>query len=259
VAQKTVAFIMAVTTLFLVWDDIAFDTDCIRIKPERVKQIVMPIPFKGAMPSLNAIKSEYFEKKYSRPFKLVFLDSALSKPHSPAWAELNDLIEKAIAINRFSNVPKTIRRKPVAHKKESRETIKSEKVEAEKPDYLKVLARLQSNHYRLITIQEKYQGHCEESHIYRFETGSGRILMVWENTNASRAAYLFVAKVEEMQDRLCRIEAFIHTDNVLFKRSRFQKLKENKALRAELGFVDSVHHESLAQFETDIKTFINRY
>lgn len=250
---------MSVTTLFLIWDDVVFDADCIHIRPERIKQILKPIPFKGAMPSLNAIKTEYFETKYGRPFKLVFVDSVLNKKASPAWAELNDLIENAIEIHRFSNVPKTIRPRGTHPKKEHREPVQTERKKQEKPDYLKVLARLQSPGYRLITIQEKYGGHCEESHIYRFETGSGRVLIVWENTNAARAAYLFVAKAEEMQDRLCRIEAFIHTGDLRFKRSRFQKLKENKALRAELCFVGSVHHESLAQFETDIKTFINRY
>ncbi len=243
----------------LVWEDIEFAHDCIRIRPGRIGQIVKPIPFKGAMPSLNAIKTEYFVKAYNRPFKLTFVNSALYPPASPAWAEINNLIEKAIEIHRFSQLPRLVkpRRKPV--KKETAPVPEISKEEKTRPDYLKVLAVRQSPHYKLITIHEKYGGRSEESHIYRFETGSGRLLIVWENTTASRAAYLFIADRTTLTDRLSRIEAFISTEDVVFKRSRFRKLKENKQLRSELGFIGSVSHETVHQFQTDIQTYINRY
>jgi hypothetical protein len=251
---------MSLLSLYLIWEDVVFETDCIRIRPERIKQILKPIPFKGAMASLNAIKAEYFQAKYSRPFKLVFKDSALDKAASPAWAELNDLIEKAIEVTRFATLPKTIAKKAAAPRKRSEQPAEiPKKHHQERPDYLKVLARHQSAGYRLITIQEKYGSRVEESHIYRFVTGSGRVLIVWENTNASRAAYLFIARPDNLQEQLARIEAFIHTGDLQYKRSRFQKLKENKQLRAQLAFVGSVRHETVAQFETDIMTYIHRY
>ena len=250
---------MSDCSIVLVWEDIEFAQDCIRIKPARIQQILKPIPFKGAMPSLNGIKTEYFARAYNKPFRLHFVNSCLHQQASPAWAEINNLIEKAIEIHRFSKLPKLVKPKRQVTKKEtvaSTEIIKEEKA---KPDYLKVLAAKQSPHYKLITIKEKYQGRSEESHIYRFDTGSGRTLIVWENTTASRAAYLFIADKVTMADRLARIEGFIHTEDVLFKRSRFRKLKENKQLRSELGFIGSVSHETVNQFQTDIQTFINRY
>lgn len=250
---------MATQSFHLVWDDVVFDTDCLRIRPERIRHILRPIPFKGAMSSLNAIKGDYFQKKYDKPFKLVFVDSAFSGTHSPAWAELTDLIEKAIEISRFVPVPKTVKRKPVAKPAREAASEQPKREPHQKPDYLRVLARLQHNDYKLITIQEKYGGRTEESHLYRLPTGSGRVLIVWENTNASRAAYLFIATAETMHDRLARIEAFIHADGLAFKRSRFQRLKENKALRTDLHFVDSVHHDSPAQFEVELRTFMNWY
>jgi hypothetical protein len=249
---------MALITKFLIWDDIDFDHDFIRVKPGRIKEIVKPISFKGSMPSLNAIKTEYFVKHYSRPFKLVFIDSELSKVHSPAWKEINELIEKAIEVHRYAKLPKinkVPKQKPLGNKNGGVEAIKENK---EKPDYLKFLASLQSG-YKLITIKEKYEGRVEESHIYRFTTLTGRILIVWENTNASRAAYLFIADETTMAERLSKIEAFINTENILFKRSRFRKLKENKELRSEMCFIGSVKHESISQFSTNIKTYINRY
>ena len=236
-----------------------FDNDCIRLKTGRTGQIVQPIPFKGSMPSLNAIKTEYFEAHYNKPFKLVFTDAVLNRSASPAWTDLTALIEKAIEITRFAAVPKTISRKKVAPGKAVERPATALKGFIDRSAYLKVLARLQSPAYRLITIQEKYGGRLEESHIYRLQTGTGRVLIVWENTNASRAAYLFIATIENMQDQLARIEAFIHTGDLLYKRSRFQKLKENKTLRTQLCYVDSVRHETPAQFEADLKTFANRY
>lgn len=251
-------------TLYLLWEDIDFDTDCLRIKPGRIQHILKPVPFKGAQASLNAIKQEYFVAKFNKPIKLVFNDSVLDKAASPAWAEINDLIEKAIEITRFAAVPKTIAkkltvpRKRISGNSEAAETHR-EQQQQERPNYLKVLARHQAPAYRLITIQEKYGSRVEESHIYRFVTGTERILIVWENTNASRAAYLFIARPDNLQEQLSRIEAFIHTGDLQYKRSRFQKLKENKQLRAQLAFVGSVRHETVAQFETDIKTYIHRY
>ncbi len=251
---------MSILSLHLVWDDIVFDTDCLRIRPERIKQILKPIPFKGAQASLNAIKQEYFVAKYNKPFRLVFHNSELNLAASPAWAELNDLIEKAIEVTRFATLPKSITRKaPAVRKRTEQASGGTKEPQQDKPDYLKVLARLQWTGYRLITILEKYGSRAEESHIYRCRTGTGRVLIVWENTHASRAAYLFIATPENMQEQLARIEAFIHTGDVRYKRSRFQKLKENKQLRAQLCFVGSVRHETVAQFETDIKTYMHRY
>ncbi|OLY90739.1 hypothetical protein SAMN05444008_101411 [Cnuella takakiae] len=251
-------------TLYLLWDDIQFDSGCLRIRPGRVQHILKPIPFKGAQASLNAIKQEYFVAKYNKPIKLVFKDSSLDKAASPAWAEINDLIEKAIEITRFATVPKTIAKKLTAPRKRSAASgdapeISKEQQQQERPNYLKILARHQSEAYRLITIQEQYGSRLEESHIYRFITGTGRVLIVWENTNASRAAYLFIARPDSLQEQLTRIEAFIHTGDVQYKRSRFQKLKENKQLRSQLAYVGSVRHETVAQFETDIMTYIHRY
>ena len=248
---------MELVTKILIWDDIDFDLDCIRIKPGRIKEILQPIPFKGSMPSLNAIKEEYFIKKYNKPFKLVFIGSRFSKDQSPHWVEISELIEKAIEIHRFPTKLKTINRKPKSVQKELNVSI--EKVPKEKPEYLKLLANLQSPRFRLITILEKYEHKEEESHIYRCDTLSGRVLIIWENTKASRAAYLFIADELNMEERLARIEAFINTENVQFKRSRFRKLRENKQLRADLCFVGSVQHETLSQFQTEIKTYINRY
>ncbi|WP_132055563.1 hypothetical protein [Pseudocnuella soli] len=252
---------MSVQTLYLLWDDIIFDTDCLRIKPGRIQHILKPVPFKGAMGSLNAIKQEYFEAKYSRPFKLVFKDSVLDKAASPNWIEIVDLIEKAIEITRFSAVPKTISKRIVQPKKTNKTGDEKQKQphQQEKPNYLKVLAQHQSPVYRLITIQEKYGTLVEGSHIYRFVTGTNRILIVWENTNAARASYLFIARQDNLQEQIARIEAFIHTGYVQYKRSRFQKLKENKQLRSQLAYVGSVRHETVDQFRTDILTYIHRY
>jgi predicted RNA-binding protein YlxR (DUF448 family) len=252
---------MSVLTLYFLWDDITFDTDCLRIKPGRIQHILKPIPFKGAMGSLNAIKQEYFVAKYNKPFKLVFKDSILDKAASPNWIEIMDLIEKAIEITRFASVPKTIAKKAIAPNKRNKNGDDRPKQlhQQERPNYLKVLAQHQAPEYRLITIQEKYGNRVEESHIYRFVTGTNRILIVWENTNASRASYLCIARPDNMQEQLTRIEAFIHTGDLQYKRSRFQKLKENKQLRAQLAFVGSVRHETVTQLRTDIMTYINRY
>lgn len=252
---------MSLLTLYLLWDDITFDTDCLRIKPGRIQHILKPIPFKGAMGSLNAIKQEYFAAKYNKPFKLVFKDSILDKAASPNWMEIMDLIEKAIEITRFAAVPKTIVKKASSPNKRNKNGNDSPKQmhPQERPNYLKVLAQHQSPEYRLITIQEKYGNRVEESHIYRFVTGTNRILIVWENTNAARASYLFIAPPDNLQEQLTRIEAFIHTGDLLYKRSRFQKLKENKQLRSQLGYVGSVRHETVEQFRTDIMTYIHRY
>lgn len=249
-------------TLFsqhFIWDDIDFGDGCIRIKPDRIKTILLPIPFKGAMPSLNSIKQEYFVKNYNKPFKLVFANSILSKIDSPCWDEINELIEKAIEIQRFSNVSKVLNKRQSIIEK--RKTIPRHSILSahEKPDYLKILASLQSPRFKLITIREKYQGQSEESFIYRFETLSGRILIVWENTNASRAAYLFITNDKDMPEVLAKIEAFINTESIAFKRSRFQKLKANKSLKADLRYIGSVQHDNTGQFLTEIKTYMNRY
>ncbi|MEI6946522.1 hypothetical protein V9K67_04920 [Paraflavisolibacter sp. H34] len=249
---------MSVFPVYLVWDDIDFSHDSIKVKPARIRRILKPIPYKGSLPCLNEIKEEYFVRQYNKPFKLVFSDSAFSPADSPAWEQINGLIERAIEIHRFPGLPKIVKPRPRAAKPAPR-LAAAPREDNGKADYLKLLAARQSEAYRLITIREKYSGKTESSFLFRLHTLSGRILIVWENTNPARATYLFIADQQNLNERLVKIEAFIHSENVDFKRSRFQQLAVNKQLRRELFFIGSLRHEGLRQFETDLQTFINRY
>src|SRR5215204_5372747 len=66
---------------------------------------------------------------------------------------------------------------------------------------LKFLSK-HSPDYSLIPILEWHHNQEEESFIFRFKAGSGRILIAWENSKDGRATYFFIADDNNLEDRL---------------------------------------------------------
>jgi hypothetical protein len=108
---------------------------------------------------------------------------------------------------------------------------------------------------------KKYQnGLWEESFIFRLRTGSGRILIVWENPQPGRATYLFIANDENIDVQLKKIELYII--NAIDGKRDF--INENSAgakkLRKDLMYTnEKVKHSNMNDYMVTIKSEMNRY
>lgn len=245
---------------YFVWDDVEFDKNILRIKTTRHKKIFKPLPLKGSLSILNDIKKEYFDRLYHKPFKLYFLNNEFQPDLSKDWQRITRLIEAGIEYAEF-RINRVEGKHKFGHfkKLQPQQIIELFKERFSKTVYLKYLAARQSELYKIIPILEYQNKQWEESFIFRLKTGSERILIVWENAKEGRATYLFIADDETMDDRLNAIESFIRTSIDLKRTLLHDHNREAKKIKRELMHIDSINHETIESFKSELQHILNRY
>jgi hypothetical protein len=250
-----------IVSLSVIWDDIIFDKNELRLKPDsiRVNSVLKPIPFKGSIPELNNIKQEYFERKFHRLIKLKYRNGNFLTNDNPIWKELSKLIEEGKTYYETSLVTKRSPKKRFQVKTyDSFDQFISDFEKEPKINYYKFLAVKQSmNEVNIITIKEFIGGNVETSILFQLHTKKDKILLIWENVNESRASILFTFEKEKAQEYLKKIKLFICNPNLLHKRYRFLKnSKEIKRMRIEMGFYKRVMHSDLDKFKSEINSIL---
>lgn len=248
------------THFFFTWDDITFEKDCIKLNPAKYKNIFPAITFKGSLTSLNQIKKEYFERLHPKPIKLFFKNNIFAEKISNDWHRIVNLIEPAheyfkFRFDRSSRHTKLLN----TEKLTSEQILQLFNKEVSKTAYLKYLATLQSSKHKIVPVIEYLNGALEDSFIFKIKSGSGRFLIVWENTNPSRAAHFFISKEHELESKINIIESFVMND-VGNKRSLLHDWDmEARKIKAEIFYIGSINHKSFSYFKTEVETILNRY
>lgn len=243
-------------TFHIIWDDIIFDDDFIKINPSNIKTIVKSIFHKGIIKSLNTIKKEYFIRLYSKKvYNLTFIKGDLDYEKSPDWSKLVSTIEfaKEYYIFRYSDFKKEGQTKKFENLTNNQLVLLFENLFL-KSNYLKLLASFQSHKFSIIPVIEYSNKNVEESFIFRFISKSEKVITLWENVNESRASHVFVTTKENHNLVLPLIEDFIYTKHFDMKRSL---LHENSTtsleLKKKLHFHSSKKHVGLQTYEAELK------
>ncbi len=243
----------------IIWDDIIFKKNKIAFDIKRLQTILQPVEVKGIIESLNLLKNEYFNRLYSNKlFKLKFVNGQLVKKDSPGWGRLMDGIELVqlhyeIKFQRKKNGAINIH-----EKLEPDELIEIYEQLLSRTDYLKHLAKLVDQDFRLIPVLEYANGQVEDSFLFRFKNKNGNILLVWENVNLSRATYIFKFPEVKHEEVLKKIEQFICSTNFEHKRSILSGTHLNsRKIKKDLYFYEKYPHADFEKFKSEIEYLIN--
>jgi hypothetical protein len=116
----------------------------------------------------------------------------------------------------------------------------------DKKQYLDILCDLQSDQHKIIPVVEAIGDTMEDAFLFTVERG-GTIHVIWENTNLSRATYVFRVEPEQYEERLQFVFDYI-VSNVRAKRLRLHS--------------DSIDTEMFGDFEiinhTEVEAWRNR-
>jgi hypothetical protein len=243
---------------YFIWDMVEFDKDILRLKLPKI--ILKPIELKGSLPILNEIKKEYFERLIRRPFKFYFFQNSFQKEISRDWKKIVELIEPALEFIEFK-IGTTSKKKKIGKFKKlsAKQVFDIYEPKFSKNEYLKLLATKQSPDYAVIPILENRNYQNEESFIFRLRTGTGRILIVWENFSDGRATHLFITDNSNCDKRLRLIESYV-IDPTPSKRALLHfKDKESKTIKRELFHIETVNHDTISSYKSNLQYIINRY
>jgi hypothetical protein len=245
-------------THYFPWEKIYFYKDRVQLTFTKIKMF-KTIPLKGSLEILNEIKGEYFEKLHPKPVKMFYYDNAFDMRLSTDWQRVAELIEPAIEFMQFR-----IHREPRPRFGKF-EQLSPEQLsllwndQLSRSAFLKLLAKRQSASYRIIPVIEYQNNAREESFIFRLRTLSGRILIVWENANAGRATHLFIADQNNLDERIAFIESFVMNEVDGKRLLLHEHDGQARQVKKTLHFIQSISHDDLTQYKTDLQTVLNRY
>jgi hypothetical protein len=245
-------------THYFPWEKIYFFKDRAQLTFTKMKMF-KTIPLKGSLEILNDIKDEYFRKLHPKPVKMFYYDNAFDMRLSIDWQRVCELIEPAIEFMQFRihREPKPRFGKFEQLSPEHLSLLWSEKIS--RSVFLKYLASRQSSAYKIIPVIEYQNGMREESFIFRLRTLSGRILIVWENGNPGRATHLFIAEQNNVDDRLAFIESYVMNSLNGKRLLLHEHDAEARQVKKTLHFIQSLSHDELSNYKTELQTVLNRY
>jgi hypothetical protein len=115
-----------------------------------------------------------------------------------------------------------------------------------KTEYLNFLSEVHSPAYKIVPVQETLNNLIEDS--FLFSVGrSGAVYIIWENTNISRATYVFRVAPEQYEERL----QFVFDYIVSSIRAKRQRLHSDDIDKEIFGDFEIINH-------TEIETWKGR-
>jgi hypothetical protein len=241
------------------WEQVKFEKGLLRLN--HPKTILKPLTLKGSLDVLDKIKIEYFERLLRKKFiTLYYLDKLFKPELSKDWGKIIDLIEPAVEYATFRFKTSDRKKKIGRFKKLSpKQVFDIYEHKFSKNEYLKFLAKKQSSDYNIIPILEWHHNQEEESFIFCFNAGSGRILIAWENSKEGRATYFFIAGENNLEERLKLIESFV-IDATKSKRSMFHvDTREARTIKKQLMWIETLNHDSIETYRPNLQFIIDKY
>lgn len=115
-----------------------------------------------------------------------------------------------------------------------------------KTEYLNFLSEVHSQAYKIVPVQETLNNSIEDSFLFTVER-DGVIYIIWENTNLSRATYVFSIAPEQYEERL----QFVFDYIVSSIRAKRQRLHSGGIDKEIFGNFEIINH-------TEIETWKGR-
>lgn len=239
----------------IIWDDIHFEKDFVRISAERIKDPLKPIPLIGSIKELNLIKKEYFYRLFGKElYKLTFYKGELLKEYSPDWKKIEDKIEAGREHFKM-NLDSRAKRLRLGNELSVEDTLRDHRVLFEKSKYLQFLAKIQDQDFKIIPIIESSATKSESGFIFTIKSKSGKVLYFWESTETNRATHIFAVNQQSRKETLSIIESFIC--GKFFKRSLLHR-NDDEFIKFKkwINFIDSIRHTDIISFKLRIKTIL---
>jgi hypothetical protein len=201
-------------TIYITWDDIKFERNKIRVSVN--KAFVQPMEMPGSIRIYDEIKIDYFKRKYTKAiYKLVVYKGITLEDLSQGLSQIRNLIAEHAADLESSKKTEKVHKELTEGKFTSYELLKVLERLAIKNQYLSTAAKLLRISDKVIGILENKKGNEEEALLFNFQRAD-KMLVLWENINPNRAAYLFVFQVNDFSG-LERLRTVIKS-NIDYKR-----------------------------------------
>lgn len=222
------------------WDNVTFEDRYLIIKGV-VPRKTIDLFFKPAQASFNFIKRRI--KQRLEPFKIqvsnnqVRLVDSIYIGEVIEYMECKDLLEQMIA-DGLPNYRSYYDRLP-SH-------LSALFFPKGKREYLDILCDLQSSDYKIVPVSEAIGDSIEDSFLFTVEKGKA-MYIIWENTNLSRATYIFCIEIEQYDQRL----QFVFDYIVSTLRAKRQKLHSEDIDKEVFGNFEIINH-------TEVEAWQNR-
>jgi|GEM_PF-5713208 len=212
----------------------------------------------GSIKIYNEIKVEYFKKKYAKDiYKLVIHKGIALEDLSKGVTQIRTLISDHAA-----DLEKPTRKEHLNKEFTDQEFVGNQLQEvlnklAIKNEYLSSAANSISKNDKLYGILENNKGQEEESLLFIYNC-KDKSLVLWENINPNRAAYLFVLNSDDI-NALTRLKTIIKT-NIEYKRyNLFIGTDIKKTFNLQCQAYYQLNHFILSEYERKLKFIIKKY
>jgi uncharacterized C2H2 Zn-finger protein len=201
-------------TVYLTWDDITFERNKIRVSVN--KAFVQPMEMPGSIRIYNEIKIDYFKRKFPKAiYKLVVYKGIVLEDLSQGPSQIRNLIAEHAADLESSKKTEKVHKELTEGEFTSNELLEVLERLAIKNQYLSTAAKLLRKSDNVTGILENNKGNEEEALLFNFHRAD-KMLVLWENINPNRAAYLFVFEEDDFSN-LERLKTIIKA-NIDYKR-----------------------------------------
>jgi hypothetical protein len=243
-------------TIYVTWDDITFDRNKIKISPN--KAFVQPLEMPGSIKIYNEIKVDYFKRKYSRDvYKLIAHKGIIIDDLSKGVSQIRTLISDHAADMERSKGKERIQKEFTDKELTGNQLQETLSKLAIKNEYLSVAARTVSRTDKVFGILENNKGQEEEALIFVYNRAN-RKLILWENINPNRAAYLFVLDSNN-NAAFNRLKSIIKT-NIEYKRyNLFIGTDTKRTFELDCFEYYQLNHFDQLEYSRKLRNILNKY
>jgi hypothetical protein len=226
------------------WDNVTFEERYLVIKGV-VPHKTIDLFYKPAQASFNFIKRRI--KQRLQPFKIQISDGqarlldSLYIGEVVEYLECRDWLEQMLDKGQCDYSGYYDRIPP---------HLSSLFLPKDKKEYLDILCDLQSDNHKIIPVSEAIGETIEDSFLFTIER-EATMYVIWENTNVSRATYLFRVNREEYDQRLQFLFDYIVSDI----RAKRQRLHSDSIDKERLGDFEIINHTDVGAWRERLNIY----
>ena len=244
------------TKIYITWDDVYFERNKIYITAN--KGVIQPIAVQGSLSILNEIKVEYFRRVFKHEvFKLIVKNGQIRKDLSKDFAKIEEHISERIKEIQTAKDWQTIKHEPIFNGLEDKEEIiKFINTKSVKNSFLKYPATLLNQNDNVRALIEINNGIEEEALLFIFKREEYGLLL-WENINSNRAAYVFYFDIKKLNSNISGIVQLITTNAEYKRENLFRGVDILKAYNINCIFYRSIIHDYQADYKNNLDRIFN--
>jgi hypothetical protein len=195
------------------WDNVSFEDRYLIIKGV-VPRKTIDLFFKPAQASFNFIKRRIANRL--QPFKIQITNDQARLIDNIYLGEVIEYMECRDAMEQMLNSGLPDYR---GYYNRVPSRLSALFFPEDKKQYLDILCDLQSDQHKIIPVSEAIGDSVEDAFLFTVEKEETGVFVIWENTNLSRATYVFRVEPERYEERLQFVFDYI-VSNVRAKRLR---------------------------------------